>query len=574
MRGIFVRRRRTGDHGYALALTALLLVPMMAAASVAVDLGSRYAEAAKIQRAADAAALAGVAVLPKGLSAATAEAQQVAARNGYVHDPANGVRVDVTQVGAERLKVTIRDGEVAEFFGALFGGPQHVTRSATAKYVRAISLGSPRNFLGTGDLLGSSTGGDMRQLVGFSSESATAGLRENYWLAISGQCSSKENGDRFNTISQANHSNTSNPRAVGESTSWVACDPGGSVQSNPEHRAYGYIYAVTAPPGYDLGTMRIEAFDPATCNSSRPGDPGDASSQGMTTTYTVRSGSPDPLGGSVLTTVAAPRAGSGCNSWVTLATVTPTSAGATFFIQVQAGRNSNGGTHSNGFALRASVLSKNSSGRFWGCSSDPVDSALDDPKCPQVYAVQDMGVAANLRGTRAEFFLASIGPEYNGKQLDITLFDPGEGADSLRIKEPDGDYVTFDWVVDCPTGAPAHGGCSGSSVNVLDLIGNTVGCSSELRDVDTSSPRDGTPDRCVSNTQPGGRRTSRSKYNDRALTLTVDLPDDIATAYGGATWWKIEYATNVSPTDRTTWSVEVKGDPVRLVPNAAPAPAP
>jgi hypothetical protein len=67
--------------------------------------------------------------------------------------------------------------------------------------------------------------------------------------------------------------------------------------------------------------------------------------------------------------------------------------------------------------------------------------------------------------------------------------------------------------------------------------------------------------------QPGPRRVSDSKYNDRALTLTVDLPSNIAAEYGGRTWWKVEYEVGTSPTDRTTWAVEVKGDPVRLLPN-------
>ncbi|HAS10951.1 MAG TPA: hypothetical protein DCS55_10620, partial [Acidimicrobiaceae bacterium] len=60
---------------------------------------------------------------------------------------------------------------------------------------------------------------------------------------------------------------------------------------------------------------------------------------------------------------------------------------------------------------------------------------------------------------------------------------------------------------------------------------------------------------------------SRWKYNERSLTLSIDLPEDIASEYGGATWWKVEYTTNTAPTDRTTWSVRVQGDPVRLIPN-------
>ena len=560
--------RTRGAGGYAVALTALLLIPLLAAASVAVDLGSRYAEAAKIQRAADAAALAGVTMLPRGLTAATTEARQVAARNGYQHG-VDGITVEVTEVGPERIQVRILDPEVPEYFGGLFSGDPQIARSATAKYVRAVSLGSPRNFIGTGNLLGSPDGGDMRRIVG-RTEAQTATLRENYWLAISGQCSSKENGDRFNTISDANHTNSSNPRGIGAGAGWAGCDPGGPIEANSEFQhgasGYAYIYAVTVPAGYDLGQLRIQVFDPATCNGSRPGDPGNASTQGMTTTYTVRGDSTDPLSGTVLATVAAGRRGSGCNAWEDLAIVNPSADGDTYFIQVEAGRNSNSGTHSNGFALRANVPARNTSGRFWACSSDVVEgSPFYDPKCPQVYGLQDMGVAANLTGTRAEFFLAAIGPEYNGKQLDITLFDPGEGAELLRIKDPNGSYATFDWSVDCPGGATQPtGGCAGSGTTSLDLVGDTASC----------TENDAGPGRCSYNPQPGPRRISRWKYNDRSLTLSVDLPDDIVAEYGGATWWKIEYTTGASPTDRTTWSVEVKGDPVRLIPNPGPPPAP
>ncbi len=567
-----IRSRARGSGGYAIALTALLLIPLMAAASVAVDLGSRYAEAAKLQRAADAASLAGVTMLPRGLTAATAEARQVAARNGYVHG-VDGVTVEVTEIGPERIQVRIEDPQVPQYFGGAFAGDPQMARSATAKYVRAVSLGSPRNFIGSGDLLGSSTGGDMQRIrttpSGLLSQNNTGGLRENFWLAISGQCSAKENGDRFNTISQANYTHSSNPLGLTQGTSWDDCDPGGGVEANPEFRDFGYLYAVTVPAGYNEGSLRIEAFDPASCEDSRPGDPGDAEDEGMTTTYTVRTGSTDPLGGTVVGTSSFPGTDNNCDDWDLLEAVSPPASGATYFIQVQAGRNTDDETHSNGFALRANVPSNNSSGRFWGCSSDPLETNLHDPECPQVYAIQDMGVAANLTGTRAEFFLAAIGPEYNGKRVDITLFDPGEGADMLRIKEPDGDYATFDWSVDCgPTNHP-FGGCSGTSATSLDLIGNHVSCSNP--DIDISTPRNGSADRCVFNTQPGGRRISRSKYNERSLTLSVDLPDDIATAYGGATWWKIEYTVNVAPTDRTTWSVVVQGDPVRLIPNPAPA---
>ncbi|MEZ5226562.1 MAG: pilus assembly protein TadG-related protein [Acidimicrobiales bacterium] len=51
----------TGDEaqaGYVLATTALLLIPLMIFAALAVDVGGWYAQATQAQRAADAAALA------------------------------------------------------------------------------------------------------------------------------------------------------------------------------------------------------------------------------------------------------------------------------------------------------------------------------------------------------------------------------------------------------------------------------------------------------------------------------------------------------------------------------------
>ncbi|HET8896063.1 MAG TPA: pilus assembly protein TadG-related protein, partial [Protaetiibacter sp.] len=52
------------DGGYVIALTAMLMLPLMAFTGLAVDLGAWYARAAQIQRTTDAASLAGVAFLP------------------------------------------------------------------------------------------------------------------------------------------------------------------------------------------------------------------------------------------------------------------------------------------------------------------------------------------------------------------------------------------------------------------------------------------------------------------------------------------------------------------------------
>jgi hypothetical protein len=45
----------------------------------------------------------------------------------------------------------------------------------------------------------------------------------------------------------------------------------------------------------------------------------------------------------------------------------------------------------------------------------------------------------------------------------------------------------------------------------------------------------------------------------------VKLPADYADRYGTKTWWKIRYTPGTAPTDRTTWSVNILGNPVHLV---------
>ncbi len=60
------RRRLAGEHGAAAVLLALLLVPVLGFTAIAVDVGALYAEKARLQVAADAAALAVAADCAKG----------------------------------------------------------------------------------------------------------------------------------------------------------------------------------------------------------------------------------------------------------------------------------------------------------------------------------------------------------------------------------------------------------------------------------------------------------------------------------------------------------------------------
>ena len=78
------RRALRREDGYVLALTALLILPLLAFTAYAVDLGAWQARGAQLQRAADAAALAAARYMPDEDAARTA-AVATMRRNGFVH---------------------------------------------------------------------------------------------------------------------------------------------------------------------------------------------------------------------------------------------------------------------------------------------------------------------------------------------------------------------------------------------------------------------------------------------------------------------------------------------------------
>lgn len=512
-----------------IALTALLLIPLTVVTAFAVDLGSWQSRAAELQRTADAAALAGVVELPN-VTLATSAARAVAAANGFDHNSSR-YDVTVTQVTAAggnsaRLRVTIIDTDVDRYFSGVVMSDFSIERQATAEFIKPVKMGSPKNFLGTGQLLSGAN-------------------RENFWLAISGYCASREQGERIATVSDGNFPTTSNPPSGG---GWGSCTPGADggpsyVERNPEYDADGYFYALNLRQNYS-GTINVDIYDPGFCSSG-----GIDSGGAFTTTYRFRSNdSYDPTTATVLATQSY-GSGSYCNQWRTLRTLNNPTAGM-YWIQVTNAVGYTGQQGTNEFALRA----REGTGGFTACTSDPNGASAVSPyraNCPNLHGVDNMGVYANFSGTEPSFFLADLGAEHNGKTMEITMWDMGEGSQELRILNPLGQRATFTYTVLCLDGsAPTTGSCVGET-------NPTGGRSGTTNNLDVSGSN---------HMQPRAHRLSSSRYNDRLIRLEVPLPSDINAAYGGLTWWRVQYRVGTSPTDRTTWSVIVRGDPVRLVP--------
>jgi len=142
--------RFRGERGVAVILTALVLVPLMVFAAFGVDLASFYARVGELQRAADAAALAGTVWMPD-YDKAKAEAAASLRKNGFV-DGEDGIVV--TYSPGKRINsfvVTVEDTSVRTYFSRVIGHRQAIARSAEAQYNLPLPLGSPLNFFG-GDM--------------------------------------------------------------------------------------------------------------------------------------------------------------------------------------------------------------------------------------------------------------------------------------------------------------------------------------------------------------------------------------------------------------------------------------
>ena len=79
----FNQVKTRSEHGFVLVFMCLSIVTLTGVAGMAVDLGNWYFNADKVQKAADAAALAGAPSLPNNRPAAFAAARQTLEENGF-----------------------------------------------------------------------------------------------------------------------------------------------------------------------------------------------------------------------------------------------------------------------------------------------------------------------------------------------------------------------------------------------------------------------------------------------------------------------------------------------------------
>jgi Flp pilus assembly protein TadG len=145
-------RSHDRSRGQVAVIFALSIVLFVGLCAVVVDIAFYWVTTLKVQRAADAAALAGAVYLPGDRTTAYAEARASAIQNDYT----GGGSVTVTPVqdtgDPRQLDVTIAASSPA-FFARVLGVTSFpVTRSAKGIYVLPVPMGSPLAYYGVGDL--------------------------------------------------------------------------------------------------------------------------------------------------------------------------------------------------------------------------------------------------------------------------------------------------------------------------------------------------------------------------------------------------------------------------------------
>ena len=137
------------------------MVLFVVLAAAVIDLSWFWTNNLRMQRAADAAALAGVIFLPGREDVAITAARVEATKNGYTNG-AGGFTVTPVKdpTNSRRLKVNIR-GPVGTFFARAVGiTAWTASRDSKADFVLPVPMGSPENYYGVGFYEGRVAGPD------------------------------------------------------------------------------------------------------------------------------------------------------------------------------------------------------------------------------------------------------------------------------------------------------------------------------------------------------------------------------------------------------------------------------
>jgi Flp pilus assembly protein TadG len=552
------------QRGQILIIFAGGMILFMLLMALIIDVGWYWSSQLKMQRAADAAALAGTVYLPGDYTDANKAALAVAAMNGYVPDSNTSVVTSVDPDNIRQLDVTIND-QVSTFFLKVVGiKTLNASRSSQALYVVPVPMGSPQNYYGVYQLTCvpgfSGCPGTGYNAINDAVSTSTPLVSQGFFGAVITSGGSTENGDMLNpTNDKANNI------------------------SNPSYTAEGYDYTVVVPAG---GGGKLYIFDPTYCGL------------GPTPTKATYGEGDHWIGDSGVPVNTYYRLYDTKNTPLTTADdVLVASSGYMFTAENQSDQSGLYGTPQSGASVNcaAGKITNPATGGYWhnkwwlvgsnvpvgnganqtpGTTSNPTGTAgnlaagtyrlqvtTTDPASPnpgsfnsnvnaenmfsidlptggQVYGSGSMANWYNITNGTSTFYLAQIDKSYAGKTIQINLWDVGDNqANSyLKIMSPDGgsqNSIGFSY-----TSAELDGTAGPSGTVTASGLGlQTTSCSGS----NCSTP-----------------------FNDKLLTILIPLNSSYGTSLWNSGWWQVQYNVS-SGNDTTTWQVNVLGNPVHLL---------
>ncbi|HEX7492325.1 MAG TPA: pilus assembly protein TadG-related protein [Candidatus Limnocylindrales bacterium] len=542
-------RTELKQAGQIVVIFALMLTVLIGLVGIAIDSTYAWRESLRVQRAADAAALAGVVYMPgnfnTGTNSATSIALKTSAKNGFPVQV--GTTVSPTKVDANprELDVTVST-KVPTFFARIFGmNSWTVTRTARAVYVLPVPMGSPDPFYGVYGkykMNGTTANTDMKHPV----TTTTTLTGRGFWATMLSQGAGASSGDAY--LPKKLNSDMSGTNSMHDTVNY-------------------YDYDIVMPAGSTGGHVWL--FDPVFCATDGRQGTGDFYLSGSGTTKMSSFFSLYNTNGNLYSLAGQTYLGSSGslfanNEFTDTKAGGPTATSA--MTSCTAGVTSNKSDprywHNQWFDLSAYIgggatLSGGATGQTYRLrtTTDPGDSSQDSTNAyndfsiyvtsggtgtPMVYGQGAMEMYTPLpAGTASTFYLAKIDKDSGaGKTIEIQLWDVGDtnGLNAnLQILQP----TTSGW----------------SAVTNMTWTGTKVS-------TDSSTCSNGGPGSSI--TTYNGNKL----YNGCWLTIDVSIPTTYTAPQDG--WWKITYNVGTASgtewtTDLTTWQVNILGNPVHLI---------
>ena len=517
-----LRKAWKQDRGAALAIVATSLFLLMGVAAISADLAWYYLNASRVQRTADAAALAGVVYLPGSPSDANDAAIDIANRNGYDNTLLD-VSVTPTPIGENQLQVRVSD-DVDTFFAKVLGwDTMTIARTAVAEYIPPLKLGSPENQFGNDC--------DPTQ-PGCTSPS-------NFWANIHGKWNQTSYGDAY--------------------ASW--CDPGNGPNCspsnlNPNRRNTGYLYGIESDASFTVEFKDL-AFHNISDTTDCPGNREIPPVPDLCTSDWVRTGDrgcednswaggrsyDDDCGPTMYVALYAPD-----STPLEIADNLPPICSATIPPRPQVPRadpyvwetpSGNPCWSQSGagvFVLQVTQVEPGSVNHRAGLNRYSVRSTPGS----NLFALGDFSIYNNFSGSTTSFYLAEVPTYYHGKTFVVELYDAGESDDdgTLQVIDPRTDSV-FD----------------GGECRLYERLNPNDDDESwnHFATIPAGSP-------CQELVEP-------DEYQRRWLKFEMDLPAEYSCDAISVTgcWWKMNYAYTSPVNDTTTWRAYMIGNPIHII---------